>query len=363
MNKAHYDYLDFLKGLSILWVISLHLPLWNLNFVEMTTWSRVLQYLLRLVAEGVPFFVAINGFLLLGKEKLDLKAHLKKCEKMLFLLIIWAFILAFIGMVLNGQRNEINFFRILDYVLNTQINAPFTGVLWFTQNLLSVYILYPIIWKVYQEDFRLFQYLYIVILVMIAGIQSIFILLDFLRVYYDAHILQGVTAFFARLNPIANGWYVLNFCTGGMLLHYYDKLEKHRRRLFVVSIVMWVMVGMLAFNTSMKTGVLYRQDFFYSSICMTVWVVWVFAEAAHYIDGSGMIQKMLCSVGRNTLGMYFCHFIFIWLVYILFNLDSGIKRCIGFLAVAVCSYLTASIMARIPVLKELVSIKPGFLKK
>ena len=64
-RQKRMDNLDLMKTLGILMVLSLHVPLWDVDFIATPTVSRAVQYALRLVSEGVPVFVAVNGFLLL----------------------------------------------------------------------------------------------------------------------------------------------------------------------------------------------------------------------------------------------------------------------------------------------------------
>ena len=73
------DNLDLMKALGILMVITLHVPLWKPEFMETYSAGRLLQYAFRIISEGVPVFVTINGLLLLKKKNMNLKAHAEKC--------------------------------------------------------------------------------------------------------------------------------------------------------------------------------------------------------------------------------------------------------------------------------------------
>ncbi len=70
-------------------VISLHVPLWEPDFMSSYDASHVIQYFFRLISEGVPVFVSVNGFLLLKKNSLDIQKHLKKMCRILALLVLW----------------------------------------------------------------------------------------------------------------------------------------------------------------------------------------------------------------------------------------------------------------------------------
>lgn len=92
MTKKRMDNLDLLKAIGILMVITLHVPLWETDFVSEYDFSHILQYMLRLVAEGVPIFLAVNGFLLLRKTEFDVGKHIHKMVKIFGVMLIWALI-------------------------------------------------------------------------------------------------------------------------------------------------------------------------------------------------------------------------------------------------------------------------------
>lgn len=81
MEKKRIDGLDVLKALGICMVLSLHVPLWDPDFITNPNIVHILQYAARIVSEGVPIFLTINGMLLLKKSTFSLKQHCKKMLK------------------------------------------------------------------------------------------------------------------------------------------------------------------------------------------------------------------------------------------------------------------------------------------
>lgn len=73
------DNLDLMKALGILMVITIHVPLRKPEFMETDSVGRLVQYAFRIISEGVPIFVTINGLLLLKKKNMCLKTHVEKC--------------------------------------------------------------------------------------------------------------------------------------------------------------------------------------------------------------------------------------------------------------------------------------------
>lgn len=64
MAKERFHNLDLLKVIAMVMVVSLHAGTWHVNFLENPSPSVVLQYGARLLSEGVPIFVMVNGYLL-----------------------------------------------------------------------------------------------------------------------------------------------------------------------------------------------------------------------------------------------------------------------------------------------------------
>ena len=154
------DNLDLMKALGILMVITIHVPLWKPEFMETDSVGRLVQYAFRIISEGVPIFVTINGLLLLKKKNMCLKAHVEKMLRLFLVLILWGGVLAVVGMHLDNNVDTFTLKDVLRAVLNIQVGAQYTGVLWFLQNLLAVYLVYPLLWYLFNEKYGFYEYLF-----------------------------------------------------------------------------------------------------------------------------------------------------------------------------------------------------------
>ena len=125
------DNLALMKALGILMVITIHVPLWKPEFMETDSVGRLVQYAFRIISEGVPIFVTINGLLLLKKKNMRLKAHVEKMLRLFLVLILWGGVLAVVGMHLDNNVDTFTLKDVLRAVLNIQVGAQYTGVLWF----------------------------------------------------------------------------------------------------------------------------------------------------------------------------------------------------------------------------------------
>ena len=116
-NTKRYVYIDFLKAIAIFLVITLHTGLWQPNFLVNRHSSNMIQFFFRIISEGVPVFVMINGFLLLPKD-FDMGKHLKKMKKIFILIIFWASVMTLLKSFIAGIPVNI------DLIIKNVLLAP-----------------------------------------------------------------------------------------------------------------------------------------------------------------------------------------------------------------------------------------------
>ncbi len=353
-NSKRIDGLDLMKAFAILVVITLHTGLYVYDFMGFYSIKQMGQYALRIISEGVPFFVTINGFLLLRKKSLDLTQHLKKMGKIFALFMIWAVILAFAGLALARGFGNFTFGDFVDTILNTQVGAPYTGVLWFLQNLLGVYFVYPILRLVYEKDFKLFQYLFWVVFAFVVGLNCVVLVRDLLEAHHNMVRLSAFIDFCNRFKPIGNDWYLFYFMFGGMIWHYYDRVKEKKVLLSVVGVLSWPAAFGVGFALSKLWGYTYNAAFNYGSIFMVLFILGFFALTADY-QCNNPVKRFVSSVGTNTFGMYFSHWLFIFLIDRYF-VSLRDHRLLMYLCVVAASYLFSVIVGKIPYVKKLISI-------
>lgn len=355
MENKRIDNLDLMKAIGILMVITLHVPLWKPDFITEYDYSHILQYMFRIVSEGVPIFVTINGFLLLRKKELDIKKHIHKMLKLLGILLLWGCILAFVGMLLDSNRNGFTVNDIILAVLNIQVGADYTGVLWFLQNLLAVYLIFPILWYIYNNKYDIYKYLFIIVSSFVLGIATLVLIRDLVSTKCDATLLAMIIDFINRFNPIGNGWYLFYFMLGGIMWHYLEWIKRYRKILSVVGFVSCPMAFGVGFYLSKCNEVTYNPAFNYGSVFMVLFLVGFFAFSMPY-KCTSVIDKLINSIGQNTFGMYLSHFLFIFIINRNCMLVGMKSRLIAYCAVCIASYLFSVIIRKIPILKCIIQI-------
>ena len=87
-NKSkRFDYIDLIKAIAIFFVIMIHNYKASVDFVVSPSLKTYISFIVRLMIEGVPLFVTVNGFLIINK-RLDLRKHIKKIMKILLIRLL-----------------------------------------------------------------------------------------------------------------------------------------------------------------------------------------------------------------------------------------------------------------------------------
>ena len=62
---------------------------------------------------------------------------------------------------------------LLRYILNTAVGSKYTGVLWFLQGLVAVYLIFPVLWHIYHEHYKVFAYIFVILFIFSEGYNRI----------------------------------------------------------------------------------------------------------------------------------------------------------------------------------------------
>ena len=353
MTKKRYDGIDLLKCIAILMVIALHVPLLHfyMNGVEGSVFRKV-QFALRIIMQPVPYFVAINGFLMLKKRSFDLKAHIRKTLTMILLFFIWASILVVLARVIAGEGLTLKQFCI--YVFETgDGTGNYAGVLWFMEGLISVYLIYPLLWKSYQEDFQSFRFFFVALSILVLGVSCLEMIRNAIHFDMDTEVLDQFIGLCRRFRTEIGGWFLFYFCLGGMISHDLDGFLKKRNVMILTGLAAWAVSYAFAYYMSARQGSMYDPSFNYESVFTAAFIVSMFALALPYQASGRPLSKLLLGIGRNTFGVFVIHKIFIWIIDKHFEVFSFGERLATCLVVLAASYLLTLLMNRIPGLKKL----------
>ena len=348
-NKKRLDNLDLLKMIGIMMVLSLHVPLLLCDFFERNSAGRIIQYALRLIAEGVPLFVMVNGILLLRKSEFVFEKHMRKVLDIFRVFLIWAAVYIILNSLLQVPIEKLTFVSFFRYILQTTVGSRYTGVLWFLQNLIGVYLLFPIIHRVYYNDFKLYSYFFLIVSVFTIGIDTLELIRDFVfACQIDVQGLNDLLYFVQRFNTFGEAWYVFYFMLGGMICHYSEKIIEKRVFFIVIGFLSWGLAFAYGLSVSFLQGFVYNVAFNYGSIFMVFFLIGLYALTYNFTNNGRFLESFVCSMGRNSMGIYLTHFIPILLVYrfISIDIDNTLVRVIFYIFVLISAHFLSLLLRK-----------------
>ncbi len=306
-KKTYYHNLDFMKAVGICMVLCLHVPLLQLDYGQ--GMKFYIQYAIRLIAEGVPVFLTVNGFLLFSKKMPSLSKHYKKTLNLFLIFLGWAVFYTLVGLLAHSEA--ITFSSVAGYVFATNVGSQYTGVLWFLQNLLAVYLIFPMLKMIYDHNIGVFKILFVILSVFTVGSSTLILIRDGIAAVGDAAFMNGLLAFIDRFSPVGNGWYVFYFCLGGMMYHYREWIEQHRKVLATVGLLAWIIAWAVGLILSHLFVFVYNPAFNYGSLFMPFIICGLYAATLPF-QAKGIVGGLISSLGKHTMGVYLTHFLFIW---------------------------------------------------
>ena len=315
MNKTKEEiyYWNFIKTVAICLVVYCHLPLLN------PSWYNNYSQLLTFIA--VPLFFMVNGAALFS-HAFDLKKHTHKMVHLFLITRVWrAIYFAFAvwrGMVDVAALSGV---KMVTYFLGDSIKGVPSGPLWFIRSLLACYILFPVLKHAFdsQQTRRYLEILCVAMIVLMVLRQECLLWQEVLT---EKQIISQDTAvslkFLMQYNPVGS-WAVLYFILGGLLhqRYYIEQKGSSRRKnvLFILAFLLasvwfFCIKGLIAgfsgtvFNDFSKYGI----DGCYQSMAVLIMSGSFFMLSLNGNSKMKPFQNVIRLVGRNTLTIYFVHY-------------------------------------------------------
>jgi len=337
-------------------VILLHTLTWEINFLENNNLKTYFMFLIRILCEGVPIFILVNGFLIINKE-FSLKKILKKTLNIFILLIIWSVIN--IISIKYIKCESIKFNEVIKEVLTTSINSQYTGPLWFLQNLIMLYLIFPILKVLHDNNKKIYDYLFWVISIFVIVIPMINNLLVIIESCINKNLYGYFNEFVSKYNPIINGSFIFYLMLGGYLFEIKKIFEKRKNRIitFLIGIASWGISFGIAILISKVTGIMVPSSFNYSSIFMVSIIIGLYAITYKYENRNRFYNKIVLDIGKNTLGIYLVHNILTVIGKCVMKNNNYSENNVLFpIIVFICSYIIVRVIKKIPIVKKSVEI-------
>ena len=357
MEKKRYANIDLLKTIAISMVIIVHSQVFNTNFIPNFQISSILQYALRIVTEGVPIFILVNGFLLINKKEFDLRKHINKTIKIFLLLIVWSLILTISIKLIWKEPLTIN--EIIKNIFTTDINNKYTGILWFLQNLIALYLIYPILKIAYDTNKKVYNYIFIVLLINTILVNTLSLISILIETQTSFNYINVLNNYISKFQILSNRNFLIFFMLGGYLYENKEKFEEKmvRYKWGIIGIVSWIVALIYAIIISKLQGKTYPDNFNYNTVFMLLTIIGIFAMTIKYQDNNKWYNKLITCISINSLGIYFLHIIIIRLINEIYIGANTILLKIGKVIITLILSLGLTLaIKKIPKVKKIIEI-------
>lgn len=358
-NKKRYDNIDLLKFIAIFMVITLHVPLYFTDFIKTQNIENFIQFSFRLISEGVLIFIFVNGFLIINKP-FDLKKHIKKVIKVFFIMIFWGIINVIVFSLIRNETLSIN--KIIKETLNLKFTHLYSGHLWFLQNLISLYIFFPIIKIVHDSNKKVYNYLAITMIFFSVGINFLNSICQLICKLSNIENLSAmILNNFNKINPYINNMFLCYFIIGGIVFEKKNIFENKKNVFYAVmlGLISWIIAIAFGYTMSKLNNKTYTENFNYNQIYLIITIIGLYALSTLYINkNNNLLNRFITSVGKNTMGIYLIHCIILEILKKYINIwnASFFQRLVISFDVLIISWLISIMIMKIPKINKILKI-------
>ncbi len=358
-NKKRYDNIDLLKFIAIFMVITLHVPLYFTDFIKTQNIENFIQFSFRLISEGVLIFIFVNGFLIINKP-FDLKKHIKKVIKVFFIMIFWGIINVIVFSLIRNETLSIN--KIIKETLNLKFTHLYSGHLWFLQNLISLYIFFPIIKIVHDSNKKVYNYLAITMIFFSVGINFLNSICQLICKLSNIENLSAmILNNFNKINPYINNMFLCYFIIGGIVFEKKNIFENKKNVFYAVmlGLISWIIAIAFGYTMSKLNNKTYTENFNYNQIYLIITIIGLYALSTLYINkNNNLLNRFITSVGKNTMGIYLIHCIILEILKKYINIwnASFFQRFVISFDVLIISWLISIMIMKIPKVNKILKI-------
>ncbi len=359
MSKERIDYLDLIKGISIILVVFCH----RVTLSD----STILGNIVMAAAWGaVPNFFFVSGGLMHQKQKLDWKKYLLKLFRVYLILCIWKVLyLIFFSFLQEVVYSKV---ELLQYIFMTgTISGVDTGPMWFMYAYILVLIFFPVSRFLYaggKEGRQVLKFILAVLFVCSFVVTAGNFFFENLSRITGCNLMQISISSMIPFGSYTNMLFF--FIAGAFLFGYRDQIKAYMEKRHCC---FWLPAAMIVVGTAGLVFVKY---------CSTGSVTW---GSVYLTSGYSRLMTVILSVGiylffqnrpvrkagkfiarvigTRTMGIYYLHMPLLALAQIKFSqyyeeyYSFGLNVLKTIIAVLICILITA-ILEKIPIVRELV---------
>ena len=285
MSKQRVLYLDVIRVLACLMVITMHAPK-----PDAGTNPLILSSISLLMAPCIGLFFMVSGALLLPVSLPMKEFYRKRMGKVLVPTLVWTFIYLSIRWLKEGVK--------IESLLKTFFSIPFSaqghGVLWFMYTLIGLYLIAPILSSWLRNASR----------------REV----EFILILWSITLLYPILKTCLYINETPTGiLYSFSGYTGYFLLGYY--LHHYQPRISYIGLILLFIIPVSAAICVKVFGIEvdFYSVFWYLSIFVVMMAVSIFASIqrlSKYFCFKSNSERALILASNMTFGIYLSHILF-----------------------------------------------------
>lgn len=366
---------DISKGLAMFLVVMLHYAFTTQYYSDGIAGSMVTT----LCMICVPLFFAVNGALLLPRP-LDVHKHVRKTVTIIAVLVVWKIIVTIFGIVVDGATYTFTFKDFLGFLFSHELgNYPLTGYMWFMNALIAIYLIYPLIKLMFDDNGAALKATVGVLLTFTVGKDTLVEILNMLGVLSHHEFSSILDKSYEFYIFGSYGYTLLYFIVGGMIARKMTvdgKIQwpcvKFTRTHAVIALVLSyvLLFAFQRFQHATEGINLYVKNGYWLFPTFAMTVLFLMLSLTVNLR-SGMVQKTVTLIGKNTFGIYMLQSMAIQLlvkaqsipaVAAIFQWKANTGWLITLISIAatlflfLCCLLVSAILGKIPVVRKLFAV-------
>lgn len=340
--KKRYTYIDIVKIVSILSVITIHVSamywyktdIYSARWCAMNFWNALSRFC-------IGTFVMCTGVLFLNREELTYKELFKKyLFKLGGVFIIWMLIYSFIK----------NNYQMIGIIENIKQKLP-EGHLWFLIMIIGIYLILPII-RIFvknaqKKDLEYFLLLSFIIQSIIPFI-IVFNQFSWLDIYYKLLYPSVVTGY---VGVLVLGYYLNN----------YEMNKKNKILIMILgilSILFTIFMNLYEARITGKPTTKFFKEYYPNIIIISMFVFVLIKCIVEKIKFSDKQKNVITEISNSVFGIYLIHYLIIELVDIFgvnaLMLNTYLAIPITTIIVFIFSLFIVLIMRKISIINKFV---------
>ena len=359
MKKERIEYLDLIKGISILLVVFCHR-------VALSDETILGNIFMAIAWAAVPNFFFVTGGLMHQQQKFDWRKYTSKLVRAYLVLCVWKVLyLVFFSFLQEISFSKVDLIKYI--VLFGDIAGVDTAPMWFMYAYIAVLLFFPISYYLFKsntEGKKIIIFILIILFISCFGMTACNFFFDNLSKQIGCNLLQVSISAVVPFGAYSNMLFF--FLMGAFLFGYREKIGDYLSgrawRKWIPVLLLIVGLFGLVFVKYCETGLICWGGSYITNgysrissilISLGFYLIlqgWHIRKAGHFLA---------IFVGTNTMGIYYLHMPILALCQMKLSMYYDMYGSFGaniiktVVVAAVCIVITI-ILKRIPVIRELV---------